>query len=136
MMKETFVSVPRLKIAGSMVAGLVALSLAAMTAMATSAAADASIVRFAGADRFGTSAAIVDASYQPGVPVVYIANGLNFPDALAGGAAAAHGGGPLLLIQPDSIPAQIAAELTRLTPASIIVLGGTAAVSDAVKTSL
>lgn len=63
-------------------------------------------------------------------------NGLNFPDALAGGAAAAHGGGPLLLIQPDSIPAQIAAELTRLTPASIVVLGGTAAVSDAVKSSL
>ena len=129
-----FVSVRRGRIAGSVVAGLVAMSLAAMTA--TSAAAAASIVRFAGADRFGTSAAIVAASYQPGVPVVYIANGLNFPDALAGGAAAAHGGGPLLLVQPDSIPAQIATELTRLTPASIVVLGGTAAVSDAVKTSL
>lgn len=136
MIKETLVSVRRLKIAGSTVAGLVALSLAATTVMATSAAAAASIVRFGGADRFATSAAIVQANYQPGVPVVYVATGLNFPDALAGGAAAAKAGGPLLLVQPDSIPAEIATELTRLTPASIVVLGGTAAVSDAVQTTL
>jgi len=130
------VSVRRKNVAGSVVAALVALSLAAMTSMATSAAAAASIVRFQGADRFATSAAIVQASYAPGVPVAYIATGLNFPDALAGGAAAAKAGGPLLLVLPDLIPTQIAAELTRLTPASIVVLGGTGAVSDAVLTSL
>ena len=129
-------SVGRKNVAGSVVAALVALSLAAMTSMATSAAAAASIVRFQGADRFATSAAIVHASYSPGVPVVYIATGLNFPDALAGGAAAAKAGGPLLLVLPDLIPTQISAELTRLTPASIVVLGGTGAVSDAVLTSL
>jgi putative cell wall-binding protein len=130
------VSVRRKNVAGSVVAALVALSLAAMTSMATSAAAAASIVRFQGADRFATSAAITQASYAPGVPVAYIATGLNFPDALAGGAAAAKAGGPLLLVRPDLIPTQIAAELTRLTPASIIVLGGTGAVSDAVLTTL
>ena len=106
-------SVRRKKIAGSVVAGLVALSLAAMTSMATSAAAAASIVRFQGADRFATSAAIAQSSYAPGVPVVYIATGLNFPDALAGGAAAAKVGGTLLLVRPDLIPTQIAAELTQ-----------------------
>ena len=94
-------SVCRKNVAGSVVAALVALSLAAMTSMATSAAAAASIVRFQGADRFATSAAITQASYAPGVPVVYIATGLNFPDALAGGAAAAKAGGPLLLVLPD-----------------------------------
>jgi len=130
------VSVRRGNIAGSVVAALVALLLAAMTSMATSAAAAASIVRFQGADRFATSAAIVQASYSPGVPVAYIATGLNFPDALAGGAAAAKAGGPLLLVRPDLIPTQISAELTRLTPASIVVLGGTGAVSDAVLASL
>ena len=129
-------SVRRKSVAGSAVAVLVALSLAAMTSMAASAAAAASIVRFQGADRFATSAAIVQASYAPGVPVVYIATGLNFPDALAGGAAAAKAGGPLLLVLPDLIPTRIAAELTRLRPASIVVLGGTGAVSDAVLTSL
>lgn len=128
-------SMRKLNFTGSAVAGLVALSLAAMTATATSAAA-ASIVRYQGADRFATSAAIVQANYNPGVPVVYIATGLNFPDALAGGAAAAKAGGPLLLVRPDLIPAPIAAELTRLTPASIVVLGGTGAVSDAVLTTL
>ena len=61
---------------------------------------------------------------------------MNFPDALAGGAAAAHGQGPLLLVRRDLIPTQIATELTRLTPASIVVLGGAGAVSDAVLTSL
>jgi putative cell wall-binding protein len=136
MIKETLVSVRRFKIAGSTVAGLVALSLAATTVMATSAAAATSIVRLGGADRFATSAAIVQANYKPGVPVVYIATGLNFPDALAGGAAAAKAGGPLLLVQPDSIPAETSTELTRLTPASIVVLGGTAAVSDAVQATL
>ena len=129
-------SVRRKSIDGSVVVGLVALSLAAMTSMASSAAAAASIVRFQGADRFATSAAIVQASYSPGVPVVYIATGLDFPDALAGGAAAAKAGGPLLLVRPDLIPTTIAAELTRLTPASIVVLGGTGAVSAAVMSKL
>ncbi len=99
-------------------------------------AAGPTVVRFQGVDRFATSAAIVQASYQPGVPVVYIATGVKFPDALAGGAAAANAGGPLLLVLPNSIPTQIAAELTRLTPASIVVLGGTGAVSDGVMASL
>ena len=126
----------RKKIAGSTVAGLAALLLAATTATATSAATGASIVRFGGADRFATSAAIAQANYQPGVNAVYIATGLNFPDALAGGAAATRNGGPLLLVRPDSIPTQIAAELTRLKPATIFVLGGTAAVSNAVQTTL
>ena len=36
-------------------------------------------------------------------PVAYIATGLSFPDALAGGAAAAKAGGPLLLVRPDLI---------------------------------
>ena len=116
---------------------LVALLVMALAGVgsATNAAA-ASIIRFQGADRFATSAAIVQANYQPGVPVAYIATGLNFPDALAGGAAAAKAGGPLLLVLPNSIPTPIASELTRLTPASIVVLGGVSAVSDGVLTTL
>ncbi len=111
--------------------------LTAVVLPATSAnAVGPTVVRLHGADRYDTSAAIVQAKYQPGVPVVYIATGVNFPDALAGGAAAAKAGGPLLVVLPNSIPTKIAAELTRLTPASIIVLGGTGAVSDGVLTSL
>src|SRR5205807_5529997 len=47
-------------------------------------------------------------------------------------AAAAHEGGPMLLVPGDSIPASVQAELARLHPQEIVVLGGPAAVSDAV----
>src|SRR6185437_984382 len=69
--------------------GLLIASALATTAQASAPAA-ASVVRYSGADRYATSAAIVDANYAPGVPVAYIASGDNFPDALAGGAAAAR----------------------------------------------
>ncbi|HEY3926269.1 MAG TPA: cell wall-binding repeat-containing protein [Acidothermaceae bacterium] len=117
----------------AVVLGLTASGLVAGSAAAAS---GITVTRYQGADRYGTSAAIVDANYSPGVPVVYIASGLNFPDALAGGAAAANAGGPLLLVEPGAIPPAVATELTRLTPASIVVLGGPPAVSDAVVTAL
>jgi phosphatidylinositol-3-phosphatase len=94
------------------------------------------ITRYQGADRFATSAAIVDANYSPGVSVAYIATGANFPDALAGGAAAANHGGPLLLVTPDSVPPSIATELQRLKPGRIVVLGGARSVSASVQATL
>ncbi len=107
-----------------------------LTLASAAAASSITVTRYQGADRYDTSAAIVDANYSPGVPVVYIASGLNFPDALAGGAAAANAGGPLLLVEPSAIPPAVASELTRLSPASIVVLGGSPAVSDVVVTAL
>lgn len=109
---------------------------AASAAVAVSASASATVTRYAGPDRYATSAAIVDANYRSGVPVAYIATGENFPDALAGGAAAAKDGGPLLLVRHDAVPAAIATELTKLAPAKIVILGGTLSVSAAVETAL
>ncbi len=89
--------------------------------------------RLAGATRFSTAAAISAATFAPGADVAYIANAYNFPDALAGAAAAGTIKGPVLLVSATgAINASTAAELTRLQPANIIVLGGTGAVSDAV----
>jgi putative cell wall-binding protein len=98
--------------------------------------ADLTEIRYSGADRYATSAAIVDANYQPGVPVVYIATGVNFPDALAGGAVAAEDGGPLMLVQQAEIPPPVATELKRLRPGHIVILGGPASVSSAVQAGL
>ncbi len=100
--------------------------------------ADAAVTatRIAGADRYATSAAISAASFDPLVDVVYIATGVNFPDALAGAPAAALFGGPVLLVPQGALPASIKTELERLDPADILVIGGTGAVSDAVKTEL
>ena len=71
-----------------------------------------------------------------GVPVVYVATGLNFPDALAGGAAGALYEGPVLLVAGSSIPKATQDELTRLKPKSIVVLGGTAVVPKKVQDDL
>jgi putative cell wall-binding protein len=94
------------------------------------------VTRLAGADRFATAAAVSAASYVPNVPVAYVATGANFPDALAAGAAAVRGGGPVLLVTGSSIPPATAAELSRLDPAAIKVVGGTAIISDGVLAAL
>jgi len=112
------------------------MTVCSVIAVAGPASASPTITRFQGLDRYATSAAIVDANYHPGVPVAYVATGLNFPDALAGGAAAANAGGPLLLVRPTDVPPAIAAELVRLKPGRIVVLGGVLAVGPAVASAL
>jgi putative cell wall-binding protein len=94
------------------------------------------VTRLAGADRYATAAAVSAAGFSPGVAVAYVATGLNFPDALAAGPLAARTGGPILLTTPDHLPAATSAELARLRPAAIVVLGGAGSVSDAVAASL
>jgi spore germination protein YaaH/putative cell wall-binding protein len=92
--------------------------------------------RLAGADRYATAAAVSAASFRSGVAVAYVATGATFPDALAGGPAAAKAGGPVLLASRASIPAATVTELKRLHPARIVVLGGTGAISDSVRSQL
>jgi len=94
------------------------------------------VSRLAGADRYRTAAAISKDGFGPGAPVVYIATGLNFPDALAGGATAALKDGPVLLVSGASIPKATHDELTRLKPKRVVVLGGTAVVSESVRDDL
>jgi Cell wall binding domain 2 (CWB2) len=94
------------------------------------------VTRLAGGDRYATAAAVSAAVFGPGVPVAYVATGAGFPDALAGGPAAGDQGGPLLLVAKDSVPPATAAELARLKPARIVVLGGPSVVSDAVASAL
>lgn len=77
-----------------------------------------------GSDRYGTSSAISAATYPTGVPVVFLASGENFPDALTGAPVAAAAGGPLLLTPSSSLPAAIRDELARLSPHRLVVLGG------------
>lgn len=95
----------------------------------------AGATRTAGADRYETAIAISQA-YTPGVGTVYVANGLSYADALSAGPAAAHLGGPLLLTQQDALPATVKAEIVRLNPAHIVIVGGIGVVSRAVRTEL
>ncbi|HET9878939.1 MAG TPA: cell wall-binding repeat-containing protein [Candidatus Limnocylindria bacterium] len=97
---------------------------------------DVDITRLAGADRYATAAAISRARFAAGPDVAYVATGTNFPDALAGAAAAGAREAPVLLVRPNELPAATRTELARLRPGSIVVLGGKAAVSEAVRSQL
>ncbi|MFK5633645.1 cell wall-binding repeat-containing protein [Ornithinimicrobium sp. LYQ103] len=90
------------------------------------------VTRLAGADRYGTAAAISAATFAPGVDTVVVASGANFPDALAGSAPAARDGSPVLLTTPGGLPSVVADELSRLQPTRVVVLGGPVAVEDVV----
>ncbi|WP_440707996.1 cell wall-binding repeat-containing protein [Herbiconiux sp. YIM B11900] len=96
----------------------------------------APLVRRGGADRFEVSARNSAAEFAPDVPVAYIASGTAFADALSGSAAAGSRGAPVLLTASDSIPTVVGAELARLKPKRIIILGGTTSVSSSVQRAL
>jgi putative cell wall-binding protein len=90
-----------------------------------------SVTRIAGTDRYQTSALLSQETFEPGVPVVYIANGATLVDALGAGAASG-GAGPVLVVPRDgTLPESIATELGRLDPASIVIMGDPQSVSEA-----
>lgn len=95
-----------------------------------------SVDRLAGADRFVTAIAIAQAAYPATAPVVYLANGYDFPDALAAAPASVAAGGPLLLTAQDALRDDVVAEIERLAPAKVIIVGGDAAVSEAITVDL
>ena len=92
------------------------------------------VVRIAGSDRYATAAAI--AKDWASADTVFLATGLNFPDALGGGPVAALNNAPILLTQKDSIPAATDTALVRLAPTRIVLLGGTAVISAGVEAAL
>ncbi len=94
------------------------------------------VTRLFGDDRYATAVAITNASHPRGASVVYVATGADFADALGGGPRAMRDGGPILLVQHNAIPAVTQAELRRLSPDRIVVLGGPDAVSESVARSL
>lgn len=91
-----------------------------------------SFARLGGTDRIATAVAISQASHAPGVGVAYVARADDFPDALAAGPVAQATGGPILLTPTTELAAATAAELNRLQPGRVVVLGGAEAVSNAV----
>ncbi|MBO0983485.1 cell wall-binding repeat-containing protein [Rathayibacter sp. SD072] len=87
--------------------------------------------RVEGSDRYGTSAASTR-DYAPGVPVLYIASGAGWADALSAAPAASAQDGALLLTDPSTLFASTSAEITRLAPKETVVVGSDATVSEAV----
>jgi putative cell wall-binding protein len=92
---------------------------------------DAAVSRLAGESRFATAAAVSQALTAEGTAeLVYVTSGRDFPDALSASPAAGRAGAPLLLVEPGDLPEATAAELRRLEPAEVVIVGGPAAVSQ------
>ncbi|WP_173922491.1 peroxidase family protein [Agromyces sp. Marseille-P2726] len=94
------------------------------------------VVRHGGNDRYHTAQLIAERHFTGPVPVVFVAAGANFPDALAGGPLAAALGGPILLAAPDAIPAPTAQAIGNLRPERIVILGGPGTVGPNAETTL
>lgn len=89
-----------------------------------------------GSDRYGTAEAIAElfpASFVgtigPVGPTAIVTTGLNFADALAAGPISYAQSVPLLLTDPSSLSSETQTALTNLGIKSVLLLGGTAAVS-------
>ncbi len=91
--------------------------------------------RLAGGSRYATAAAISKATFST-ARTVHIASGEVFADALSGAPAAARSDAPMLLVKNGTVPAEVKAELDRLRPENIVILGGSGSVSDTVATEL
>jgi len=89
-------------------------------------------IRLAGADRYSTSAVIAQKNFTETGKSVFLATGADFPDALSAGPAAGQKKSPVILTAPTGLSASAAAELNRLRPANVYVMGGSSVVSNAV----
>lgn len=100
----------------------------------------APVTRLAGDDRFATSRAImrsvfVDTSsplYAGPAQEAYIASGNSFPDALSAGAAAAHFGAPLLIVNGGAAHADAATIAMTQGLGDVLGVGGPASLNPAV----
>jgi putative cell wall-binding protein len=92
-------------------------------------------VRYAGADRYATAAAV--ANQGLGNPATLLeATGLDFPDALAAGAAAARAHGAVLLTAGATMPTATAAYLAAHPGAARYTLGWPAHAADPAATAV
>ena len=134
-MSKSRMGAPRRVATGLLAGALMIVGIA--HAPAAGAADDVTSERLAGATRYGTAAAVsADAAFE-GATTAILATGENFPDALAAsGLAGSTAATPILLTQSDELSDEALAALDDLAVDEVTVVGGTAAVSDDVITSL
>ena len=96
----------------------------------------ATFLRWSGADRYATAAAITSNGFPAPGAAVFLASGQTFPDALPAAPIAAAYDGPLLLTQAATLPAATKEALLAYGANRIFVLGGTGVISDGVVTQI
>ena len=86
-----------------------------------------------GADRYETALLVSQRGFSPGVGAVVLVTGEDFPDALSAAPLAGAYHGPVLLTHPSTLDAATAAEIARLAPGKIFLVGLETAVADQVR---
>ncbi len=94
-----------------------------------------SVRRLAGSDRYTTATEVSKKNWVSS-NVVLVATGARFPDALSASGLAGSYDAPLLLTRPTSLPGAVRDEIIRLGASQVIIIGGTSAVSNAVKDAI
>lgn len=92
--------------------------------------------RFAGDTAEETAVQISKATFPTGADTVILAQASQFPDALAGAPLAYKLQAPILLSPSTGLTEDVSAELQRLAPKTIYLLGGTAALTSTIETKL
>jgi putative cell wall-binding protein len=88
------------------------------------------ITRIGGADRYDVAANVAQKLKKVAHPVIYLATGENFPDALSAGPATQPIRAQLLLTARDHIPQSVASEIKRIDPEEIVIVGGTNSITS------
>lgn len=88
--------------------------------------------RYWGPTRYDTAASVSRAGWPNGAPVVVLASGTTFSDALVAGPLAAKLGGPILTTSGSELAPSVTTELARLAPGRIVVVGSETSVSRGV----
>lgn len=88
--------------------------------------------RLAGDDRMATAIAVSRDAWPSGATTVMLATSLDFADALSGAAAAGKATASLLLTPAASLPSDVAAEIKRLAPSRVVLVGGAGVLSTTV----
>lgn len=96
---------------------------------------DLDVGRIGGANRAET-AALLSAQRFVSADTVLVATSTSYPDALTAGPLAVQLGAPILLTSPTSLSPATRAELLRLGPTKVVVVGGTSSVSGSVRSAI
>ena len=91
--------------------------------------------RIAGSGREQTAVALSRQRFGDGADVAIVVDARNFPDALSAGPLAARLGAPILLVG-SNLSGDVRDELRRLGVQRVLIVGGPASVSDAVRDQL
>ena len=113
---------------------LLAIAATMLTVVVPSARA-ASVTRVAGESRVATAVAVAQAGWDTADQVL-LATARDFPDAVAAAALAGTLDAPLLLTEPDALPAEVDQTIGSLGATAVTILGGPGSVSEAVETDL